>query len=70
MDPRLMRSGEGLGAPKRAVEREDAIRCVECVRAPRPGETWQLCFADIGDVVIYCPECAEREFGEAPPAPS
>jgi hypothetical protein len=38
------------------------ITCVEFGREPRSGETWQLRFADIGEVAIYCPECAEREF--------
>lgn len=28
-----------------------------------PGETWRILFADIGEAVTYCPECAEREFG-------
>lgn len=27
------------------------------------GEDWRLLLADIGEVAIYCPECAEREFG-------
>jgi hypothetical protein len=25
---------------------------------------WRILFADIGEVVTYCPEGAEREFGE------
>ena len=37
----------------------------ECGRSPRPGETWRVLFADIGEAVTYCPECVEREFGEA-----
>jgi hypothetical protein len=24
--------------------------------------TWRVLFADIGEAVTYCPECAEREF--------
>jgi hypothetical protein len=28
----------------------------------RLGETWRILFADIGEAVTYCPECAEREF--------
>jgi hypothetical protein len=39
------------------------IRCAECSRHPDRGEVWRLYFADIGEVVIYCPQCAEREFG-------
>jgi hypothetical protein len=32
----------------------------------RAGETWRILFADrvAREAVIYCPECAEREFGE------
>jgi hypothetical protein len=39
------------------------VFCSECGRKPRPGELWRLYFAAIGEVAIYCPECAEREFG-------
>ena len=39
------------------------LTCAECGRSPRAGELWRLLFADIGEVVTYCPECAEREFG-------
>jgi hypothetical protein len=38
--------------------------CQECGRYPEPGEVWRLLFADLGEVAIYCPECAEREFGQ------
>jgi hypothetical protein len=38
--------------------------CVECGHAARPGEFWRLFFADLGEVAVYCPRCAEREFGE------
>jgi hypothetical protein len=27
-------------------------------------ELWGLFFADLGEVAVYCPKCAEREFGE------
>jgi hypothetical protein len=27
-------------------------------------QTWRVVFIDIGEAVTYCPECAEREFGE------
>jgi hypothetical protein len=33
-------------------------------RSPRAGETWRILFADIREAVTYCPECAEREFGD------
>jgi hypothetical protein len=42
----------------------ESFSCTECGRQPQPGELWRLYFADIGEVAIYCPECAEREFGD------
>ena len=36
------------------------VTCVECGRQPWPGELWRLYFADVGEIAIYCPECAER----------
>ena len=41
-----------------------SVACAECGRSdPDSGERWKLYFADIGEVVIYCPACAQREFG-------
>jgi hypothetical protein len=40
------------------------LTCAECGRSPRPGEVLRVLFADLGEAVTYCPECAEREFGE------
>ena len=39
------------------------LTCAECGNSPRAGETWRIMFADIGEAVTYCPQCAEREFG-------
>jgi hypothetical protein len=43
------------------------LTCAECGRSPRAGETWRIEFADrvAREAVIYCPECAKRECGEA-----
>jgi hypothetical protein len=41
-----------------------ALRCVECGREAVPGELWRLLFADLGEVAVYCPDCAECEFGD------
>jgi predicted nucleic-acid-binding Zn-ribbon protein len=38
------------------------VRCAECGREWPAGELWRLLFADLGEVVIFCPQCAEREF--------
>jgi hypothetical protein len=40
------------------------ITCAECGRSSRAGETWRTLFAAIGEVYIFCPECAEREFDD------
>jgi hypothetical protein len=44
-----------------AVSREAGSETVEC-----PGETSRILFADriAREAVTYCPECAEREFGQ------
>jgi hypothetical protein len=39
------------------------LTCAECGRSPLRGEVWRLYFTDIGEAVVYCPTCAEREFG-------
>ena len=38
----------------------------ECGRSPRAGETWRILFAEkvAREAVVYCPECADREFRE------
>jgi hypothetical protein len=45
-----------------ASETLAAVRCVECEREAEPGELWRLFFADVGEMAVYCPSCAEREF--------
>lgn len=46
------------------------VRCIECdVVATGPADGWKAHISDATDdvpaeVVIYCPACAEREFGE------
>ena len=40
--------------------------CAECGRAPRDhldAERWRFYSDGTGDLVPFCPECAEREFG-------
>jgi hypothetical protein len=40
--------------------------CVECSRTPaedeNPADDWRV-FSDGTDLHVFCPECAEREFG-------
>jgi hypothetical protein len=41
------------------------IRCQECGRKDDYEERgWKAYIADVNEVVILCPECAEREFGD------
>jgi DNA-directed RNA polymerase subunit RPC12/RpoP len=41
-----------------------AVRCIECGRQRTDDERWRIYLADTGEVAIYCPECAGREFGD------
>jgi len=50
--------------PTENAETLASVRCVECGRLQQQDELWNLHFADIGELAIYCPECAEREFGD------
>jgi hypothetical protein len=49
--------------PAETAETLAGVRCVECGRLQEQHERWHLYLADIGEVAIYCPGCAEREFG-------
>jgi hypothetical protein len=65
LPPSTMEPTYGEAADTLAV-----VRCVECGRPQQPdelGESWHLRFADIGEIAIYCPACAEREFAEHKP---
>jgi hypothetical protein len=47
------------------VRRWVGIHCQECGREDDSNERgWKAYFADIGEVVFYRPECAQREFGD------
>jgi DNA-directed RNA polymerase subunit RPC12/RpoP len=46
----------------------EPLRCAECGRRPAPGEhgedEWRV-YIDLEDEPhVFCPECAEREFGK------
>jgi hypothetical protein len=42
------------------------INCEECRRAWLDDERgWQAHVVDIDEIALYCPQCAEREFGDA-----
>jgi hypothetical protein len=42
--------------------------CAECGRQPRddenPADEWRACLDVDDDLPVFCPECAEREFGD------
>ena len=48
------------------------MRCSECYRKPRedenPDDEWRAYSDGVGELHVFCPECAEREF--SPDAPS
>ena len=58
--PSSTRAVDALSRDSRALD----LACAECGRKPRAGETWRILFADkvTRETVIYCQECAEREF--------
>ena len=47
---------------------DEPLTCAECGREPREGENaedeWRAYLADDEEMHTFCPECAEREFGE------
>lgn len=40
------------------------LRCVECGAESEGGEGWKAYLTVDDPVGVYCPECAEREFGD------
>ena len=50
-------------------EAEKPLNCSECKREPRedenPDDEWRAVSDGVGELHIFCPECWEREFGEA-----
>jgi ribosomal protein S27AE len=49
-------------------DRAGRITCVECGHLPFPQEeveeSWRVNSDGLGELHVFCPECAEREFGE------
>jgi hypothetical protein len=50
------------------VEADEApLSCVECGREPRADENaddeWRAYSDGVGELIVFCPECARREFG-------
>ena len=43
--------------------------CANCQRTPRPGENpdddWRIESDGTGELVVFCPECWQREFGSS-----
>jgi hypothetical protein len=52
-----------------AEPEETPLRCAECGRVPREAENadddWRAFSDGIGELHVFCPECAEREFGNS-----
>src|SRR5262245_26595904 len=48
------------------VDVERDLECAECGRLSEPGASgWRAYLDDDGQAVMFCPECAEREFGDS-----
>ena len=66
---RALPAGQTLTLPRTLEESERAmpLRCAECQRAPRPDENaddrWRVYSDGLGELMTFCPECAQREFG-------
>lgn len=47
--------------------RTESLCCANCGREPRddenPDDEWRVCSDGVGELVTFCSECAEREFG-------
>lgn len=60
-----------LGTAFGALYARLMLRCEECDREPRADETaddeWRCYSDDLGELLVFCPECAEREFGHSRP---
>ena len=42
----------------------NVLTCAECGRQDEPGERgWKGYRSDLFGIEVFCPECAEREFG-------
>jgi Zn finger protein HypA/HybF involved in hydrogenase expression len=42
------------------------LTCVECGQVSNPLERgWHAHRVDLEEIAFYCPECAEREFGDS-----
>jgi hypothetical protein len=44
------------------------LRCVECHRESREDERFRAYLTFDNEIAVYCPECAEREFGQRNPS--
>jgi hypothetical protein len=52
---------------RRPRHADQAVICAQCGRQPRGDENaadeWR-CYSDgVGELIVFCPECVEREFG-------
>jgi hypothetical protein len=52
-------------ADEHHIRRCAGIRCQECGREDDYEERgWKAYIADVDQIVILCPQCSEREFGD------
>jgi len=55
--------------PPGSLDEAPQLRCSECKREPHedenPVDEWRVYSDGTGGLVTFCPECAEREFGNS-----
>jgi hypothetical protein len=56
------RNESGRAEADRLAPRLVCLECLEVARGHANG--WRAYLTDEAELVTYCPECAEREFGE------
>lgn len=44
-------------------EAKEPLVCVECGATSEEGKGWRALRVDLYEIGLYCPVCAEREFG-------
>lgn len=48
------------------AEAEPTLRCAECERCDDSSRGWTLRLGEDDELVAFCPQCDEIEFGGAP----
>lgn len=52
------------GKPPKASRSDRTLECIECGKTDQQTHGWKAHLTIDDNVAVYCPECADREFGE------